>query len=486
VEPTEKRFTEMLPPETRLHINETSELLAARSSLLIMKSIPGTKYGEMVEVIDAVGRTKYGQVIEVSKDATVMQVFGGLSGTDLKQSKVRLKGETSKMAVSIDMLGNVYNGLGRPLNKEGTIIPEDYVDINGSPINPYSRLPPSEFVETGISAIDGLLTVVRGVKLPIFTGSGLPHNEIAAQIVRQASLRGSTEKFAVVFAAIGVGYDDARFFIRDFEETGAIDRTITFINTASDPVAERIATPRVALTAAEHLAWKHDMHVITILLDMLNYCEALRELSASRDEVPGRRGYPGYMYTDLSMIYERVGRIRGKEGSLTVFPIVSMPDDDITHPIPDLTGYITEGQIVLSRELHTRGIYPPVDAFLSLSRMMKDGIGPEKTREDHYDVFMQLFAAYSRGQYLRELSIIVGSEALGAEDRKFLGFADEFERKFISQGTREKRPIEETLDLAWNLLAMLPESELKLIRQHFIEKYHANWRAKRVDSGNQA
>ncbi len=474
----------MTTTETRLYVNETKELLAARSSLLIAKSVPGTKYGEMVEVIDQKGKSKYAQIVEISKDAMIMQVFGGLDGIDLENSKVRLRGETYRMPVSIEMLGNIYDGLGRPIDDAGKFVPEDYVDINGSPMNPYSRLPPSEFVETGISVIDCLLTIVRGVKLPIFSGSGLPHNEIAAQIVRQAAVKGTSERFAVVFAAVGVGYDEARFFIKDLEMTGARNRTIMFINTASDPIVERLAIPRVAMTAAEHLAWKHDMHVVTILLDMLNYCEALRELSAAREEVPGRRGYPGYMYTDLSTIYERVGRIRGKKGSLTVFPIVSMPDDDITHPIPDLTGYITEGQIVLSRDLHVRGVYPPVDAFLSLSRMMQGGIGSGKTREDHYDVFMQLFAAYSRGQYLRELSIIVGSEALAAEDKRFLNFADAFEQQFINQGIRERRTIEETLDLAWRLLAGLPEAELKLVREQFIQKYHPSRRHGVVDSSS--
>lgn len=471
----------MSHPEARLYVAETKDLTSARGSLLITKSMLGIKYGEMVEIVDQTGVMRYGQVLEVNKDAAVIQVFSGLSGIDLEKSSVRFRGETFKMPVSIDMLGNVFDGLGRPANKAESIVPEDYVDINGSPINPYSRIPPSEFIETGISVIDCLLTLVRGQKLPIFTGSGLPHNEIAAQIVRQANVRSSNEKFAIVFAAIGVGYDDAKFFIDQFEQTGALERTIIFINTASDPIVERIATPRVALTAAEHLAWKHDIHVLTILLDMLNYCETLRELSAAREEVPGRRGYPGYMYTDLASIYERVGRIREKKGSLTVFPIVTMPDDDITHPIPDLTGYITEGQIVLSRELNARGIYPPVDAFLSLSRMMKDAVGSGKTRDDHYDVFMQLFASYSRGQYLRELSIIIGSEALGEEDKKFLTFANEFERKFMNQGKHERRTIEQTLNLAWDLLAILPESELKLAREHFIKQYHPNWREKNVN-----
>ena len=459
-------------------VKEVSSLYSARGSLLVVESMPGIKYGEIVEVETASGEVRYGQVIDVSKDATVIQVFGGVKEVDLKRSTVRFKGETFKLPLSLDMLGRTFDGLGRPIDGGPLIIPEDYADINGAPINPAARQPPSEFIETGISAIDGLNSLVRGQKLPIFSGSGLPHNRIAAQIVRQATVKGKEESFAIVFAAIGVTFDDARFFIKNFEETGALERTVVFINTASDPTVERIAAPRVALTTAEFLAWKHDMHVLVILTDMTNYCEALREMSAAREEVPGRRGYPGYMYTDLATMYERAGRIWGKKGSVTIMPILTMPDDDITHPIPDLTGYITEGQLVLSRDLHRKGIYPPMDVFLSLSRLMKEGIGPGKTREDHRDVFMQLYAAYAEGQHLRELSVIVGTEALSERDKKYLKFADEFEAKFIKQGEYERRTIEETLDTAWDLLSIIPEEDLKLIREEYIRKYHPKYREK--------
>ena len=825
-------------------VKEVSSLYSARGSLLVVESMPGIKYGEIVEVETASGEVRYGQVIDVSKDATVIQVFGGVKEVDLKRSTVRFKGETFKLPLSLDMLGRTFDGLGRPIDGGPPIIPEDYADINGAPINPAARQPPSEFIETGISAIDGLNSLVRGQKLPIFSGSGLPHNRIAAQIVRQATVKGKGESFAIVFAAIGVTFDDARFFIKNFEETGALERTVVFINTASDPTVERIAAPRVALTTAEFLAWKHDMHVLVILTDMTNYCEALREMSAAREEVPGRRGYPGYMYsvdgsrrivildekgllrivtlaelfdelskkskvlrdplgfeekirvkgiyalsvsrdgvasfkpvkyiirhkyygkmvkirtplgetivtpnhsiftiennklktveagklkkgdliahirflpkfkklknisidlaklmgyyvaeghatkgvyydkrrkkyyvhqyvkidntdlgiikdvmnsfinefniqpsiivsdkvsntlrvstgrrkvygllieryrlgskakektvpseilssdikcqkaffeafyagngksqdprykikqydiitiserlrdtmiwlvkqlfperypviykwpkrnvwkiylstrlrakhitlndvvavevksleyvdptdnwvydlsvednenfveacggivlhnTDLATMYERAGRIWGKKGSVTIMPILTMPDDDITHPIPDLTGYITEGQLVLSRDLHRKGIYPPMDVFLSLSRLMKEGIGPGKTREDHRGVFMQLYAAYAEGQHLRELSVIVGTEALSERDKKYLKFADEFEARFIKQGEYERRTIEETLDIAWDLLSIIPEEDLKLIREEFIRKYHPKYREK--------
>ena len=459
-------------------VKEVSSLYSARGSLLVVESMPGIKYGEIVEVETASGEARYGQVIDVSKDATVIQVFGGVKEVDLKRSTVRFKGETFKLPLSLDMLGRTFDGLGRPIDGGPPIIPEDYADINGAPINPAARQPPSEFIETGISAIDGLNSLVRGQKLPIFSGSGLPHNRIAAQIVRQATVKGKEESFAIVFAAIGVTFDDARFFIKNFEETGALEKTVVFINTASDPTVERIAAPRVALTTAEFLAWKHDMHVLVILTDMTNYCEALREMSAAREEVPGRRGYPGYMYTDLATMYERAGRIWGKKGSVTIMPILTMPDDDITHPIPDLTGYITEGQLVLSRDLHRKGIYPPMDVFLSLSRLMKEGIGPGKTREDHRDVFMQLYAAYAEGQHLRELSVIVGTEALSERDKKYLKFADEFEARFIKQGEYERRTIEETLDIAWDLLSIIPEEDLKLIREEFIRKYHPKYREK--------
>jgi V/A-type H+-transporting ATPase subunit B len=366
--------------------------------------------------------------------------------------------------------------MGEPIDGGLRLIPEDYLDINGEPINPALRKPPAEFIETGISAIDGLNALVRGQKLPIFSGSGLPHNRIVAQIIRQATVKGREEKFAIVFAAIGISYDDASFFMRDLERTGALERTVAFINTASDPVIERISTPRLALTAAEYLAWTLNMHVLVILTDMTNYCEALRELSSMREEIPSRRGYPGYMYTDLATMYERAGRIAGKEGSVTIMPILTMPDDDITHPIPDLTGYITEGQIVLSRNLERKGIYPPIDVFLSLSRMMKEGIGPGKTRNDHNNVFMQSYSAYAEGSYLREISTIIGAEALGERDKTYLAAADEFEQKFISQGEWEKRTVEETLDVAWGLFSALPEEDLKLIKEDLIKKYLPKYR----------
>ncbi|MEM1604737.1 MAG: V-type ATP synthase subunit B [Fervidicoccaceae archaeon] len=452
------------------------KLLRAQGSLLAIQTIPGISYGEMVEVVLPNGESRFGQVIDTSKDITILQVFGGVSNVDLEKTRVRLKGETFKMGVSTDMLGRIFDGLGRPIDGGPRIIPEDYLDINGAPLNPALRVPPSEFIETGISAIDGLNSLVRGQKLPIFSGSGLPHNRLAAQIVRQATVKGKEEKFAIVFAAIGVPYDDAMFFIQNFRETGALDKTVAIINTANSPVIERIATPRIALTIAEYLAWKHDMHVLAVLTDMTFYCEALRELSAAREEVPGRRGYPGYMYTDLATIYERAGRVEGKAGSLTQMPILTMPDDDITHPIPDLTGYITEGQLVLSRPLWLKGIYPPFDVLMSLSRLMKDGIGPGKTREDHRSVFMQLYSAYAEGVKLRELTIIVGTEALSPRDKKYLEFADRFEREFINQREDERRTIEETLDIGWDLLSLLPEEDLKFPSKEEIEKYHPKYR----------
>jgi len=461
-----------------LFIRESPRLLKAQGSLLIAEPMAGVSYGEVVEVVLGSGETRLGQVIDVSRDATVIQVFGGVSDIDLKKSTVRYRGETLRLPVSSDVLGRIFDGLGRPIDGGPPITPDDYLDINGSPLNPASRLPPSEFIETGISGIDGLTSIVRGQKLPIFSGSGLPHNRIAAQIVRQARVLGMEERFAIVFAAIGVSYDDAMFFIENFKNYGALENAVAFINTADSPVIERIAIPRVALTTAEYLAWYHDMHVLVILTDMTLYCEALRELSAAREEVPGRRGYPGYMYTDLATIYERAGRVEGKKGSVTQMPILTMPDDDITHPIPDLTGYITEGQIVLSRQLWLKGIYPPLDVLMSLSRLMKDGIGAGKTREDHHGVFMQLYSAYAEGVRLRELAVIVGTEALTPRDRKYLEYADRFEREFINQGEYERRSIEETLDLGWSLLSILPEEELKQVRREHIMKYHPKYRGK--------
>ncbi len=461
-----------------LAVRESPKLMRAQGSLLFAEPMTGVSYGEIVEITLGTGETRIGQVIDVSREATVIQVFGGVSDVDLRNSSVRYRGETLKLPVSTDMLGRIFDGLGRPIDGGPPITPEEYLDINGAPLNPASRLPPSEFIETGISGIDGLNSIVRGQKLPIFSGSGLPHNRIAAQIVRQARVRGKEERFAIVFAAIGVSYDDAMFFIENFRNYGALENAVAFINTADSPVIERIAVPRVALTTAEYLAWYHDMHVLVIMTDMTMYCEALRELSAAREEVPGRRGYPGYMYTDLATIYERAGRVAGKKGSVTQMPILTMPDDDITHPIPDLTGYITEGQIVLSRQLWNKGIYPPLDVLMSLSRLMKDGIGPGKTREDHHGVFMQLYSSYAEGVRLRELAVVVGTEALSPRDRKYLEFADRFEKEFINQGEYERRTIEETLDLGWELLSILPEDELKHVKLEHIKKYHPKYRDK--------
>ena len=459
-----------------LYVKEARAITRAKGSLLIAESIPGIRFNEIVSVQLSNGEVKIGQAIDISEEATVVQVFGGVSEVDLIGSKIRCKGETLRLPVSIDILGRMFNGMGEPFDGGPPVIPEAYLDINGQPINPASRQPPAEFIETGISAIDGLNALVRGQKLPIFSGSGLPHNRIVAQIIRQATVKGKEERFALVFGAIGVSYDDVSYFIRGLERTGALERTVAFINTASDPVIERISTPRLALTAAEYLAWEQNMHVLVILADMTNYCEALRELSSMREEIPSRRGYPGYMYTDLATMYERAGRISGKEGSVTIMPVLTMPDDDITHPIPDLTGYITEGQIVLSRALERKGIYPPIDVFLSLSRMMKEGIGPGKTREDHNNVFMQLYAAYAEGCYLREISTIIGAEALSERDKVYLSNAEEFEKKFIAQDESEKRSIEDTLDIGWKLFSALPEEDLKLISEEFIKEYHPKYR----------
>ena len=457
--------------DSSLYVREARAISRAKGALLIAESIPGIKFGEIVDVWLSNGEVKRGQAIDISREATVVQVFGGVSEVDLIGSKVRCKGETLKLAVSNDILGRIFNGMAEPIDGGPLVVADEYLDVNGQPINPASRMPPAEFIETGISAIDGLNALVRGQKLPIFSGSGLPHNRIAAQIIRQATVKGKEEKFAIVFAAVGVSYDDAAFFMNNLEQTGARERAVAFINTASDPVIERISTPKLALTAAEYLAWEQGMHVLVILADMTNYCEALRELSAMREEIPSRRGYPGYMYTDLATMYERAGRISGKEGSVTIMPILTMPDDDITHPIPDLTGYITEGQIVLSRDLERKGIYPPIDVFLSLSRMMKEGIGPGKTREDHNNVFMQLYAAYAEGYDLREISTIIGAEALSERDKLYLVNGDRFEAEFISQGEFEKRRVEDTLGIGWGLFSALPEEDLKLISEELIKKY---------------
>ena len=451
------------------------QITGVRGSLVFVKAIGGIRYGELVE-IDVDGDSRLGQVVDVSRDVAIIQVFGTSLGVTPGKTAIKFRGETLTIPVSSDMLGRIFDGLARPIDGGPPIVPEDYLDIHGEPLNPALRVPPSEPIETGLSVIDGLLTLVRGQKLPIFSGSGLPHNRIAMQIVRQAAVRGSGEKFAVVFGAIGVTHEEAMYFLNELKSMGALDRTIAFLAPASASTVEKLALPRVALTAAEFLAWRYGMHMLTILTDMTNYCEALKEISAAREEVPGRRGYPGYMYTDLATMYERAGRVVNEKGSMTIMPILTMPDDDITHPIPDLTGYITEGQIVLSRDMWRKGVYPPVDVFLSLSRLMKEGIGPGKTREDHREVFAQLIAAYAEGQYLRELITIVGTESLTARDKKYLEFADRFEAKFISQGEYERRSFEETLDIAWDLLSILPEDELRQISSETMKKYHPVYR----------
>jgi len=452
-------------------IKEYKTIERIAGPLVFVKNTKNVRYQELVKIKLADGSEKNGQVLEVASDIAVVQVFEGTLGIDVEKSSVKFLDETAKLKVSTTMLGRIFNGLGEPIDRGPKIIAEKELDINGMPINPSSRDNPSDFIQCGISAIDGMNTLVRGQKLPIFSGSGLPHNRLAAQIARQAKVLGKEERFAIVFASMGITHEEANFFRKEFERTGALSKTVMFVNLADDPAIERIITPRMALTAAEYLAFEKDMHVLVILTDMTNYCEALREISSAREEVPGRRGYPGYMYTDLATIYERAGRIKGKKGSITQLPILSMPDDDITHPIPDNTGYITEGQIVLSRALHMQGIYPPIDVRPSLSRLMHHGIGKEKTREDHADVSNQLYAAYAEGMDKKALVAVVGEEALTERDKKFLEFASEFEKRFVNQGYLEDRSINETLEIAWNLFKMLPESELKRIRPEFLEKY---------------
>jgi V/A-type H+-transporting ATPase subunit B len=449
--------------------------------LVFVEKTKPVAYGELVQITLPDGSVRKGQVLDTSKNIVVVQVFEGTRGVD-KTCSVRFTGDIVKLNCSKDLLGRILSGSGEPIDGGPPIIPEERIPIVGSAINPYARKYPREFIQTGISAIDGMNTLVRGQKLPIFSGSGLPHNDIALQIARQAKVRGQAEEFAVVFAAMGITYEEAYQFMREFERTGALERAVVFLNLAKDPAIERLITPRMALTAAEFLAYTYDYHILVILTDMTNYCEALREISAAREEVPGRRGYPGYMYTDLATIYERAGRIRGRKGTITQFPILTMPADDITHPIPDLTGYITEGQIVLSRELHAKGIYPPINVLPSLSRLMKEGIGPGLTREDHRQLSDQLYAAYAEGVDLRGLVAIVGEEALSERDRMFLKFADEFERRFVNQGKYEDRDIETTLDLGWELLAMLPERELTKIEKKWIEKYHPAYKKKAAAS----
>lgn len=440
--------------------------------LMLVEGVSGVTYNELVEIEQADGEIRRGKVLEINGDRALVQLFEGSQGLKISTSKARFLGHGIELAVSYDMLGRVFDGMGEPIDDGPEIIPEKRVDINGSPLNPAARDYPSEFIQTGISAIDGLNTLVRGQKLPVFSGSGLPHAQLAAQIARQAKVLGTDSKFAVVFAAVGITFEEADYFISDFKRTGAIDRTVLFINLANDPAIERIATPRMALTAAEYLAYEKGLHVLVIITDLTNYAEALREVSAARKEVPGRRGYPGYLYTDLASMYERAGRIKGKEGSITQIPILTMPEDDKTHPIPDLTGYITEGQIILSRELYRKGVTPPIDVLPSLSRLKDKGIGAGKTREDHADTMNQLFSAYARGKEAKELSQILGDAALSDTDKLYAKFADEFEERYVSQGYTADRTIEQTLDLGWQLLHILPKAELKRIRDAFLETYY--------------
>ena len=439
--------------------------------LMLVEHVEGAKYNELVEIEQANGEIRRGRVLEVDGDKALVQLFEGSHGLRIADSKARFLGRSIELAVSRDMLGRVFDGMGRTIDGGPNIIPKKRMDINGEPLNPAARDYPSEFIQTGISAIDGLNTLVRGQKLPVFSGAGLPHAQLAAQIARQAQVLGSESEFAVVFAAIGITFEEADFFVSDFRRTGAIDRAVLFMNLANDPAIERISTPRMALTAAEYLAYEEDMHVLVILTDITNYAEALREVSAARKEVPGRRGYPGYMYTDLATMYERAGRIRGKRGSITQIPILTMPEDDKTHPIPDLTGYITEGQIILSRELHRKGVTPPIDVLPSLSRLKDKGIGEGKTREDHADTMNQLFAAYARGKEAEELAVVLGEAALSDVDKLYAIFSDEFEKRYVSQGYEANRSIEETLNLGWELLSILPKSELRRIRDEYIDKY---------------
>lgn len=445
--------------------------------LMVVENVKDVKYDELVEIELSTGEKRRGRVLEVTEKYAAVQVFEETRGLGTEGVKAKFLGRGIELPVSREMLGRIFDGSGKPKDGGPQIVPEKKVDIAGDPLNPYARDYPNDFIQTGISTIDGMNTLVRGQKLPIFSGAGLPHSEIAAQIARQAKVVKSGEakdessQFAVVFGAMGITFEEAEFFTNQFKETGAIERAVLYINLADDPVVERIILPRLALTCAEYLAFTLNMHVLVILTDMTNYCEALREIAAARKEIPGRRGYPGYLYTDLSTIYERAGRIKGKSGSVTQIPILTMPEDDKTHPIPDLTGYITEGQIVVSRELHRKGIYAPIDVLNSLSRLMPKGIGEGKTREDHSGVLNQLFAAYASGKEAKELAVILGEAALSETDKKYAKFADEFENKFVRQAHDENRTIEETLNIGWNLLSILPKSELKRVKEEYIEKY---------------
>jgi len=453
-------------------VKEYRSIEEVAGPLMLVRNVEGVTYNELGEIELANGEIRRCKVLEVDGSTALVQLFENAAGINVATSKVRFLGRGLELAVSPDILGRVFDGMGNPIDGGPQIIPEKRLDINGLPMNPAARDYPNEFIQTGISAIDGLNTLVRGQKLPIFSASGLPHAQLAAQIARQAKVLGTDSKFAVVFAAVGITFEEADFFITDFKKTGAIDRAVLFMNLANDPAVERIATPRMALTAAEYLAFDLDMHVLVIITDITNYAEALREVSAARKEVPGRRGYPGYLYTDLASIYERAGRMKDKKGSITMIPILTMPEDDKTHPIPDLTGYITEGQIILSRELHKKGITPPIDVLPSLSRLKDKGIGTGKTREDHANLMNQLFAAYARGKEAKELASILGEGALTDVDRLYAKFADEFEKRYVSQGFDTERSVEETLNLGWELLDILPVSELKRIKVEYIKKYH--------------
>ncbi len=452
-------------------IREYKTIAEVANPLMVVKQVEGVTYDELGELELPSGEVRRCKVLEVDGDTAVVQLFESAQGINLAQTKVRFLGHPLELGVSEDMLGRVFNGMGEPIDGGPEILADAYRDINGLPMNPAARAYPAEFIQTGVSTIDGLNTLVRGQKLPIFSCSGLPHAALAAQIARQARVLGADENFAVVFAAIGITFEESEFFINEFRRTGAIDRTVVFSNLANDPAVERISTPRMALTAAEYLAFEKDMHVLVILTDITNYAEALREISAAKKEVPGRRGYPGYLYTDLAQMYERAGRRIGKKGSITMIPILTMPEDDKTHPIPDLTGYITEGQIILSRELYRKGIVPPVDVLPSLSRLKDKGIGEGKTREDHSGTMNQLFAAYARGKDAKELMTILGEAALSDDDKLYAKFADEFEQRYVNQGNETNRTIEETLNLGWELLNILPTRELKRIKPEFIEKY---------------
>lgn len=453
---------------------EYTDISSIAGPLVVVEGVEGVKYEELVEVnVPGESAPRFGKVLDISKGKAVVQMFSDTSGMTANGARARFRAETLKLGVSEDMLGRVFNGAGEVADGGPELVPEQRLDIAGEPINPYSREFPDDFIQTGVSSIDVMNTLVRGQKLPIFSGAGLPHARLAAQIARQATVKDGGE-FAIVFATLGVSFEEAEYFRREFEEAGALERSVLFINTAADPVVERVSTPRMALTTAEYLAFEKGKHVLVILTDLTNYCEALREVSAARKEVPGRRGYPGYLYTDLSTLYERAGRVKGKSGTITQIPILTMPDDDKTHPVPDLTGYITEGQFVISRELYRKGVFPPVDVQGSLSRLWSAGVGEGKTREDHKNLKDQLFASYATGREVRELAVVLGEASLDDVDRAHLRFADEFEKEFVGQGEHENRSVEESLDIGWKLLAMLPVNSLKRVKKEEVEKWMLN------------